>query len=769
MLIKAVIRFILILVILVAMAGNYEALHAQKVGLVLSGGGAKGVTHIGVIKALEENNIPIDYITGTSMGAIIGGLYASGYTPDEMAEIFTSEEFSHWISGDLPKDYQYFFREPVIDASWIDLKLDYDSIKGSNILPTNIISPLMMDFAFIEMYSAASAAAGDDFDNLFVPLRIVASDIAEDGPITLEKGNLAMALRAAMTYPFYFKPIRYEGKLLYDGGMYNNFPVDVMINDFNPEYLIGSKAAGNYKPPQEDDLMSQIQTMIMEKTDYSIPEDKGVLIESKIGRVNVIDFSNTEAYIDSGYVEALRNIDKIKAMIGKRKSADELQSDREAFGKQKPDLIFDEVKVSGLNRNQSDYIRNFIKTKSDTIGLGILKRRYFRLLADEQFENVYPITEYDTISGYYDLVLNFKKENNLILLFGGNISSSPINEAFIGIRFKYLNKVALTAEANSYIGRFYSSAKIGARIDFPTRMPFYLKPAISFNQWDFFKTSTYFFEDKKPSYLIQNENYFEFIGGVSISNSGKLDLGLALVRSKDLYYQTNTFSRTDTADVTHFNYETYGLGYELNTLNRRQYPNRGNWLKATFNYTTGTETNEPGSTSDQTEVIEQDHSFYSAKLTYISYINVVKNVDLGLCGEIVVSSQSLFSNYISSVLQSPAFQPIPESKTLFLPHYRAYNYGAGGFMSVFGIVRNLDFRLEGYIFQPYQEILENYDKTAELSEPFYSTYFLASSALVYHSPIGPVSISLNYYNQEVDVFSFIFNFGYIIFNKRAIE
>jgi len=733
------------------------------------GGGAKGVTHIGVIKALEENNIPIDYITGTSMGAIIGGLYASGYTPDEMIEIFTSEEFSHWITGELPKEYQYFFRKPDIDASWIDLKLDYDSIKGSNILPTNIISPLMMDFAFIEMFSAATAAAGDNFDNLFVPLRVVASDIAEDGPIVIEDGNLGMALRAAMTYPFYFKPIRFQNKLLYDGGMYNNFPVNIMIDDFNPDFLIGSKAAGNYKPPQEDDLMSQIQTMIMEKTDYTIPEDKGVLIESKIGRVNVVDFSNAKAYIDSGYNETLKQIDEIKAKTQRRISKAELDQKRAEFSSKKPPLFFGEIKINGLNKNQSDYIRKFLIPKMDTMGIKNLKTRYFRLLADEQFENVYPTTQYDSVSGYYDLVLNFKKENNLIFLFGGNISSAPINQAFIGIRFKYLNKVALTADANSYIGRFYSAAQIGARLDFPTRLPFYFKTSISFNQWDYFKTTTYFFEDKKPSYLVQNENYFNFYSGIPVSYSGKIDLGLALVRSKDLYYQTNTFSRTDTADVTYFNYEAYGISYEMNTLNRKQYPNKGTRFRLALNYITGTETTEPGSTSEQTEVVEQDHNFYSTKLNYIHYFNVVKNVDLGLHAEVVISSQSLFSNYISSVLQAPAFQPIPESKTLFLPHFRAYNYGAGGFMAVFGIVRNLNFRLEGYIFQPYQEILENHDKTAVLSDKFYSTYFMASSAMVYHSPIGPVSLSFNYYNQETDVFSLIFNFGYIIFNKRATE
>ena len=95
------------------------AIHAQKVGLVLSGGGAKGMTHIGIIRALEENNIPIDYIAGTSMGAIIGSLYAMGYSPDDMVELLKSEDFKRWYSGEVEEKYVYHFKKSLPTPEFI--------------------------------------------------------------------------------------------------------------------------------------------------------------------------------------------------------------------------------------------------------------------------------------------------------------------------------------------------------------------------------------------------------------------------------------------------------------------------------------------------------------------------------------------------------------------------------------------------------------------------------------------------------------------------
>ena len=153
--------------------------YAQKVGLVLSGGGAKGAAHIGVIKALEENGIPIDYITGTSAGAIVGSLYAMGYTPEEMVELMLSEEFSYWQTGTVENEYKYYFKRPDPTPEFGHFSIDMtDSLQvKASFLPQSLINPIQMNQAFMALFSQATAKAGWNFDNLFVPFRCVASDI----------------------------------------------------------------------------------------------------------------------------------------------------------------------------------------------------------------------------------------------------------------------------------------------------------------------------------------------------------------------------------------------------------------------------------------------------------------------------------------------------------------------------------------------------------------------------------------------------------------
>src|SRR5574344_2623204 len=151
---------------------------AQKVGLVLSGGGAKGLTHIGIIRALEENNIPIDYITGTSMGAIIGSLYAMGYSPDEMEELLKSDDFKRWYSGEIEQKYIYYFKKdlPTPDFVNIRLSLQEQVIKNkeqskikTQFLPQSVVDPIQMNLAFLNLFARATTACGSDFDKLRVP------------------------------------------------------------------------------------------------------------------------------------------------------------------------------------------------------------------------------------------------------------------------------------------------------------------------------------------------------------------------------------------------------------------------------------------------------------------------------------------------------------------------------------------------------------------------------------------------------------------------
>ena len=151
-----------ITVIIALFLAAIQIVSAQKVGLVLSGGGAKGAAHIGVIKALEENNIPIDYITGTSIGAIIGSLYAMGYSPEEMLELMLSKEFSYWQTGTVEEQYTYYFKEPYPTPEFAHFSIDMsDSLQiKASFLPQSLINPIQMNQAFMALFSQATAKAG---------------------------------------------------------------------------------------------------------------------------------------------------------------------------------------------------------------------------------------------------------------------------------------------------------------------------------------------------------------------------------------------------------------------------------------------------------------------------------------------------------------------------------------------------------------------------------------------------------------------------------
>ena len=180
------------------------------------------MTHIGIIRALEENNIPIDYIAGTSMGAIIGSLYAMGYSPDDMERLIGSDEFKRWYTGTIEPRYEYFFKKSRPTPELLNLRFSLaDSLhtKPKLDMPTNLVPPIQMNVVFLELFAQATAACGNDFDRLFVPFRCVASDVYNKRPLIMRGGDLGDAVRASMSFPLVFKPIEVDSVLAYEGGI----------------------------------------------------------------------------------------------------------------------------------------------------------------------------------------------------------------------------------------------------------------------------------------------------------------------------------------------------------------------------------------------------------------------------------------------------------------------------------------------------------------------------------------------------------------------
>ncbi|MGI8891905.1 MAG: patatin-like phospholipase family protein, partial [Bacteroidia bacterium] len=522
-------------------------LKAQKVGLVLSGGGARGLSHIGAIKALEENNIPIDYITGTSSGALVGTLYAIGYTPAQIEEIVLSSEFEDWSEGNIDEELTYYFKNSPPNASWITLKFTVDTTFQPNIAG-NIIDSSPMEFALMENLAPFMAKANNNFDSLFVPFRCVAADIVSNQSVVFSNGDLAKALRASMAFPFYFRPVIDDNKILFDGGIYNNFPADVMMDEFYPDMIIGVNVSSALTVPDQDNIISQIKNMLQRPTNYSVICENGILIEPKVDQYGSFPFTNKKNIIDESYRATIEQMEQIKNFVYRRVDAETLSNRRDEFLKNLPPVLVDDIYINGVNSDQSDYVKSILRPVKKLYTIEELKDNYFKLLVDENIKSIYPVLKYNNTTGYFDLYVEVRREKDLITEFGGNFSSRPINQAYLGVQYNLWGKQSLALRANSYFGKLYSSVKIFPRLDVTGRLPYYIQPSFTLNRWDYFRSSTAFFEDVKPSYLIQSENYAELQIGIPARHKGVVWTGLSYVNLNDRYYQTRDFLQADTAD-----------------------------------------------------------------------------------------------------------------------------------------------------------------------------------------------------------------------------
>jgi len=203
-----------------------SASERPKIGLVLSGGGARGFAHIGVLKVLEENNVPIDYIVGTSMGSIIGGLYAIGLTPEEIERGVRGIAWDKVFDDFANRDYKSFRRK---QDDYDFFNLQRIGITGDGLQ----IRPGLIEGQQVELALDRLAHPGfhiNDYDKLRIPFRAIATDIATGEPFIIKNGNLARAMRASMSIPGALPPITIDNTLLVDGGIANNVPIDIVRN-----------------------------------------------------------------------------------------------------------------------------------------------------------------------------------------------------------------------------------------------------------------------------------------------------------------------------------------------------------------------------------------------------------------------------------------------------------------------------------------------------------------------------------------------------------
>ncbi|MCO5259841.1 MAG: patatin-like phospholipase family protein [Crocinitomicaceae bacterium] len=739
----------------------------EKIGIVLSGGGATGLAHIGLLKALEEKGVPIDYITGTSAGALVGGMYAAGYSPEEIEEFAKSEAFLKMATGQIESHQRFTFREPDDNASMFKFGIAIDSTILTSI-PTHYRSSAYVDYTLTKLYAPAGAIAGEDFNNLFIPYRCVASDIANKKSVVFSSGKLNQAVRASMTYPFYFEAIEIDKILLFDGGLYNNFPADVMYNDFNPDYIIGSNVSYNAPKPKKNNIVSQLTNMLVYYSNFTIPCDHGIMFEPKIN-ATTFDFKDAAEIIDEGYRQALPYVDSILSQIDRRISKEEVQQRRDVFRNRILPIQIRSVSTNFRKNKPLSFAKNsMIRRKNEIVNSKTFERRYFRLRATPQIGFMFPTLTLNNDSTYnLDLTINKAKDFNFEV--GGHFSTRAVNTGFIGVSYSHIGKVAANVYANTYFGKFYTSVKTELGMDIPSTYPVNISGYFILNKFDYFRSFATFFAPERPSFLVQNEMFTGLDFKQPIWNSIKSTLEGRYFLLEDRYYQDQNFTNADTTDFTQFQGATGSWELVQNTLNRKQFATSGHFAALKIRYVYGREHSRSGTTAPLFFDNYKYHSWINIAAEFQSFPVSMKFFHLGIHGNAVFNSQSLFSNYTASVLAMTAYTPLPDMATYFMPEFRSPQYVGAGLNLVFTIRKVVDIRADGYYYQPFRSIIRNDDGTFGYAKPFKGESFVASASIIYHSPIGPLRATFNYFPKQTQPYAFQLSFGYVLFNARAIR
>ena len=751
---------------------------AQKVGLVLSGGGAKGAAHIGVIKALEENNIPIDYITGTSIGAIIGGLYAVGYTPDEMLDLILSDEFKYWQSGTVEDNYIDYFHKPDDTPDFLRFAIGLKDTVASktsfaNFLPNSLINPIQLNQAFMGLFSQATAISGWNFDNLFVPFRCMSADIYNKKAIKWRNGDLGEAIRSSMTFPFFFKPIWKDGVPLFDGGIYNNFPVDVMKEDFHPDFIVGSAVTGKENTPSENP-MNQIEKMVMQHTDYSVEEEDGMMIQFDFPDVSLLEFHKGKELMDIGYKQTLSLIDSIKKRVARNVSPDELNVRREVYKERLPPLKFKNIYISGVSDAQQNYIDNqFHRDINGELSMEDFKRAYFKMLSDTKIKEIIPQAVYNRRNNNFDLYLEVKVDDDINVSIGGNISSHQANQLFLGLSYLSLSDFASELGANFQMGNSYSGVALNGRIYLQTKVPAYLNLQAVHSYRRYSESQSLFYEDLLQAFVKQRESFAKLKLGLPFPAQSKVEIGLAYGHLQDYYFQTNRFSSSDLEyDRSWYNLFQASLRIEHNSLNAKQYPTGGKRLFLTAKYIGGTESYKP---YDQRYPVKNDFNRFHLKGKLENYSVISNTFRMGMMVESVFSNKKLFSNYTSSILQASAFTPTPHSKIAFNEAFRENQYVAGGIIPIFTLSSVVHLRTELYGFLPIYPIMKEVADVfpspdrVYYGKAFSSFRYMGEVSLVLNLPFVSVGIFANGYSHPKNNFNFGLNIGYLIFNSGFMD
>ncbi len=317
-----------------------------RVGLILSGGAAKGMAHVGVLKVIEEAGLPIDYIGGTSMGGIVSALYAIGYDADSLAALVRSVDWDRLLSDDIPRRELSIEEKPDYDRFIVSFPLQERKVK----LPAGVVTGQNIENLFAELCSHVYNI--QDFNQFQIPFLCVSVDVETGNEVIHRKGSLPSAMRATMAIPSVFTPQQIDGKLLIDGGVLNNFPVD-HVRDMGADILIGVNVG--YQPFKAEDEFNFLK--VMEQTVFLTSQKRSeeniklcdIYIEPDITGYSSTSFNAGESLIIRGEKAAREQFDRIKALADSLNGIELIPYVKPSF-EPLDSMLISEIQIDGVEK-----------------------------------------------------------------------------------------------------------------------------------------------------------------------------------------------------------------------------------------------------------------------------------------------------------------------------------------------------------------------------------------------------------------------------------
>ena len=551
-----------------------ESLQAQKaqrrprIGLVLSGGGAHGIAHIGVLKVMEEAGLRPDFITGVSMGSIIGGMYSLGYSADSLEKIFKSINWKLILSNKIPLDKVIFLEKDHYANSLVSLPLSSRKI----LLPSGLINGQQAENML--SYFAWPAADINDFSKLPIPFLCVATDIINYKKVDLKTGYLPDAIRASFSVPSIFTPLKIDSLLLLDGGLIRNFAA-TEVREMGADIIIGSYVGfTGYKADKLMTVGGIMEQIAMFRSLDDFEQEKklvDVLIKPNTNKLSIFQFDNVDSLIKRGY-EAALPYKKYFRRIADSLNKIEIQKPLK-YILDKKTYTFSQIEITGNKSYSYEQILGVLDIKpGEKVDRKMLRDRIELLYGKAWFDKVkYRIISYDD-----SLALNIDcVEKPTSMLYGSvHYDNSLLSSIIFEMSLKNLLTQRSDINLSSMVGQYY-------KVDLS-----YLQ-FIDRNQ--IFGLSANFFCDNTLIPLLELRGdkgeviSRNFAPGISINRR----IGLNNMMSISANYENQNLITHYISDVSvksmSFNYLTATYDYKINTLDSKHFPHKGSIFNLSVN------------------------------------------------------------------------------------------------------------------------------------------------------------------------------------------